>query len=90
MKTSRSLIIKSYFRTFINKTKLADHILYVSLVMMLSASVVGLLYIVFMSMFDVAVNLSVFQIIAGASMLIAQVFGLAGLIFWSITRDNDN
>lgn len=70
----------------LDKSKLMDNMLYASLVLMVGSSATGILYMTFSVAFMDGARLSVFQFISGTSLLVANVMGLAGMIFWSTTR----
>ena len=86
-KINKRDIIKRYIASCSDRSKLFDSMLYASLMLMLGTSIVGLTYLFCISYFDLRVDLSVIQMIASASLLIAQIFGLVGLILWTISKE---
>ena len=82
-------LLHSIFSHITDRTKLMDNLLYVSLILMLGSSISGMIYMTFSSAFQEGPKVSISQLISGASLLVSQVVGLSGLIFWSITKDID-
>jgi len=69
-----------------DKNKLMDNMLYASLILMVGSSTAGILYMTFSTAFMDGIHVSVLQFISGTSLLVANVMGLTGMIFWSTTR----
>lgn len=85
----RVATLKRLIKDNIKIDDLADKILFASLVLMIGTSCVSFFYIAFANYTGIGLRLNVFQIIASASLVISQMFGLAGLIYWSATREKD-
>lgn len=86
----RRQLFKTIFVNISDKSKLMDNMLYVSLLLMIGSSAAAMLYMTFSSAFQNGPEISALQLISGTSLLVAQVIGLAGLIFWTTTKNIDS
>lgn len=80
---------KWFLEFVIDRDKIADSMLYICLLLMLSSSVAAILYIIVSSTINNEPRVFAFQLISGSSLIISQVFAVAGLIFWSSSRSKE-
>ena len=82
-------LLKQVTLLMVDKSKLMDCMLYAALILILGSSLAAILYMVSAAIIThTDIKVAVFQLIAQVSLVIAQVVGLAALIFWTTTKTN--